>query len=139
MSAMSTVKRFEDLKVWQEGRVVNKQIYKLTRNTQFSNDRALVDQIRRASFSINANIVEGFERGSNNEFNYFLSIAKGSAGEVLNLLYVALDEKYLTAHEFESAYGRVFLLMRRIGSLMKYLKGSKIKGTRYLNKPPTKK
>ena len=131
---MATIKRFEDLKVWQEGRVINKTIYKMTRRANFSKDYALKNQIRRASISINANIAEGFERGSNAEFNYFLSIAKSTAGEVLNLLYVALDEEYIPEIEFNAVYEQISLLMRRIGSFMKYLQESDMKGSRYKTK-----
>jgi four helix bundle protein len=46
------------------------------------------------------NIAEGFERGSNKDFVRFLFIARGSAGEVRSLLYLGLDQGYLTNSEF---------------------------------------
>ena len=130
---MASIKRFEDMKVWQEARIINREIYRVTRNKRFSKDYAMRDQIRRASISISANIVEGYERGATKEFIYFLSIAKGSAGEVLNLLYLALDEQYIEGGEFEILYEKVLILMRRMGSLMKYLKNTDLRGSRYLS------
>ncbi len=38
-----------------------------------------------------ANVAEGFERNGTNEFVHFLSMAKGSAGEVKSHLFVTLD------------------------------------------------
>jgi four helix bundle protein len=49
---------------------------------------------------IMANIAEGFERGGSGEFQQFLAIAKGSVGEVISHLYVALDQGYIKHEEF---------------------------------------
>ena len=75
---MSSVKRFEDLVCWQKARELVKAIYNLTRKPSFSRDLSLKDQIQRAGVSIMSNLAEGFERGTKDEFLYFLYIAKGS-------------------------------------------------------------
>ena len=67
---MSTIQKFEDLKVWEKARAANLQIYKLSNNGSFSKDFGLRDQIRRASISIMSNIAEGFERNGNREFKW---------------------------------------------------------------------
>jgi four helix bundle protein len=46
-------------------------------------------------------IAEGFDRGTNKDFVKFLFIARGSAAEVRSMLYVALDQGYLSEEEFE--------------------------------------
>ena len=51
-----------------------------------------------------SNIAEGFGRGSNEEFLYFLYIAKGSVTEVQAQLYLSADLKYIPRREFEAAY-----------------------------------
>jgi four helix bundle protein len=47
------------------------------------------------------NIAEGFERGTNKDFAKYIFIARGSAGEVRSMLYVALDQDYLTGETFK--------------------------------------
>lgn len=94
------IRHFEQIEAWKDARDLIKSVYEITRNGTFAKDYALKDQIRRAAISISANIAEGFDRGSNKEFLYFLAIAKGSAGEVKALFYTALDAGYITEAEF---------------------------------------
>ena len=94
------VQRFEELEAWQIARELANQIYKITKQESVCRDFGFVDQIRRAAISIMNNIAEGFERGSNKDFVRFLFIARGSAGEVRSLLYLGLDQGYLTNSEF---------------------------------------
>lgn len=97
---MNQIKTFEDLDAWRLGRKVTGGVYELTRNNRFSGDFGLCDQIRRAAVSIMTNVAEGFERGSNRDFARFLFIARASAGEVRSLLYVAMDQEYITQEDF---------------------------------------
>lgn len=96
---MATVKRFEEIKAWQEARVLAKMVYEVTQSGSFAKDFGLRDQIRRAAVSVGSNIAEGFERNGNKEFAKFLWIAKGSAGEVVSQLYTAFDVNYITEEQ----------------------------------------
>ena len=98
---------------------------------RFAKDFGLRDQIQRAAVSIMSNIAEGFERSGSGEFAQFLSIAKGSTGEVRSQLYVALDQEYVTQAEFERLIAGVNETARMISGLMSYLRGSAIKGVKY--------
>jgi len=89
------VDRFEDLIAWQHGRALCRDIYRLTEMQPFARDFALRDQIRKAAISIPSNISEGFERYRPGEFHQFLSIAKGSTGELRTQLYLASDVGYI--------------------------------------------
>ncbi|MDX1590832.1 MAG: four helix bundle protein [Balneolaceae bacterium] len=126
-----TVKRFEDLEIWQEARELCKEIYNSTLAEPFAKDYKLRGQIRRSSGSIMDNIAEGFERGGNKEFIQFLSIAKGSCGETRSQLYRASDCGYITAEEFELLYGKTVMISKKISSLMNYLSKSEIKGPKF--------
>ncbi len=90
---------FEDLYIWQKSVEFAKEIYLLTERKELKSDFGLKDQMRRSSVSIPTNIAEGFERRSRKEYLNFLNIAKGSAGEVRSLLYVACEVGYLDKQE----------------------------------------
>lgn len=125
------VKYFEDLEVWKVARELTNKIYGLTKNGAFSKDYSLRDQIRRASVSIMSNISEGYERGGNQEFIQFLSIAKGSCGEVRSQLYVAMDQGYIDKKECEELIDVFKKLSIMLNHFMEYLKGSRYKGSKY--------
>jgi four helix bundle protein len=118
---MPTAQQFEDLKVWQEARVIVREIYQVTKVREFSRDFSLRDQITRAAVSTMSNIAEGFERGSRKEFIQFLTIAKGSNGEVRSQLYVALDQEYLAEATFSALKQSCVELSRRIARFIRYL------------------
>jgi four helix bundle protein len=128
---MATIQRFEDLEAWKISREVTKEIYRISKNDLFVRDFGLRDQICRASVSIMSNIAEGFERDGDKEFVNFLSIAKGSAGEVRSQLYVALDQNYISENEFSVLYGKTTENSRVISGLINYLKQSELKGRKF--------
>jgi four helix bundle protein len=125
LSDLNVIRRFEDLKAWQCGRELTNAVYSLTQNHQFRSDYALVDQIRRAAVSVMNNVAEGFERGSNKDFVKFLFIARGSAGEVRSLLYIARDQNYITKEEFAANYDLSIQTSRIIWGLIKSLRDKK--------------
>ena len=128
---MATFRSFEDIEVWQKARQLTKRIYAVSNKGAFARDFGLRDQIRRASISIMSNIAEGYERGGTREFVQFLSMAKGSGGEVRSQLYAALDQEYLEAKTFEEISEMAKEVNRMIAGLMNYLKKSELKGTKY--------
>lgn len=122
---------FEDLEVWKSARVLTNKIYEITRDNVFSKDYGLRDQIRRASVSIMSNIAEGYERGGNQEFIQFLSIAKGSCGEVRCQLYIAGDQDYISQNERKPLIEQCKRISIMINNFMEHLKGSGYKGSKY--------
>lgn len=128
---MSTFQRFEDIEAWRQARVLCAEIYRVSGRGAFANDFALRDQIRRSSASIMSNIAEGFERSGTVEFMQFLAIAKGSAGEVRSQLYIALDQGYVEQENCIRLVGLAFDTAKMIAGLMKYLRKSGVKGTKY--------
>lgn len=128
---MATILRFEDIDGWKMARELTKDIYAVTSAGAFARDFGLCNQIRNASVSIMSNISEGFERDGNKEFCNFLSIAKGSAGEVRSQLYVAADQNYISTNDFERIYAKADENGRIIAGLMKYLRHSGIRWQKF--------
>lgn len=116
------IKRFEDMKVWQDARILTKNIYGASNVGKFSKDFGLRDQIQRSSVSTMSNIVEGYERDNNKEFIKFLGYSKGSVGEVRSLLYVALDQGYLVEEKFNNLRNECVNISQQISNFEKYLR-----------------
>jgi len=128
---MATIKRFEEIKAWQEARGLAKLVYGATNEGGFAKDFGLRDQLRRAAVSVGSNIAEGFARNGNKEFAKFLWIAKGSTAEVQSQLYTAKDVGYITEEQFQQIYDTAsycaLLIYRFIGTL----RSSSVTGERY--------
>lgn len=132
---MATIKRFEDLEVWQLARAFAKSIFEAyTNNISFSKDFELKNQINASSGSIMDNIAEGFGRGGRNEFLNFLSIAKGSAEESKSQLYRAFDRQYMTQQKFDALYNQAEELCKKIGAFTNYLNAATYKGAKFKNR-----
>lgn len=128
---MATIERFEDLECWKKARELCNLVYEITSVGDFSRDFELKKQIRRAAISAMSNIAEGFERDGNKEFSNFLSIAKGSSGEVRSQSYVALDQAYITKQDFGKIFQKCLEVSRCIKGLMSYLQKSEMRGSKY--------
>jgi four helix bundle protein len=126
------IKRFEDLEIWQEARELCKVVYDITSISPFSSDFKFRDQMRASAGSVMDNISEGFDRGGNKEFYQFLSISRGSSGEVRSQSYRAFDIKYITEEKYNELLEMTDSLSRKTFNLMQHLKKSDIKGLKYI-------
>lgn len=129
---MATIKRFEDLEIWLEARRLSQEIIKLSQTTDLKTDFRLKAQIKASSGSVMDNIAEGFERNGNAEFNNFLSIAKGSAGETRSQLYTVFDNGYIDEKTLEVLKSNYENLSIKINNFMKYLSNNDFKGTKFI-------
>ena len=125
---MAKIEKFEDLEIWNKSREICIDIETLFETTNLGKRFSIRDQMDRSSGSIMDNIAEGFERNGNREFVNFLSFSKGSCGELKSQLYRALDKKLISQNEFENLAVKIELVKNKIGSFMKYLNSTEIKG-----------
>lgn len=90
---------YKELKIWQKGRELVKEIYSLTKGYPNEELYVLVSQMRRAVISIPSNIAEGSGRNTDKDFCRFLDVANGSAFELETQLYLSFDIGYISEVE----------------------------------------
>lgn len=96
----------------------------------------LVDQIKRASRSVTANIAEGFGRFHYQEYIQYCRQARGSLFELMDHIIVAHDEKYISDVELASIKHDIEECLLVLNGFIKYLSkaklqtSNKIEGTR---------
>jgi len=128
---MATIKKFEDLKVWQKARLLCQLVFEIIEYPKFSKDYKLKDQINGSSGSAMDNIAEGFGRQGNNEFINFLTIANGSAMEVKSQLYRAFDRKYIDQQKMDELSQLIDEISKMIFGLIEYLGKSDFRGQKF--------
>lgn len=115
---MATIRRFEDLEIWQLARIIYQKVSMISSKMKKKHDYRFADQMKSAAGSVMDNIAEGFERSSRLEFLNSLSISKGECGELKSQLYRALDDKYINQKEFDEIYTDVEMEIKKIASFI---------------------
>ena len=128
---MATISSFEDLEIWREARQLSKEIFIATSQDPWAKDFKFRDQTRASAGSVMDNIAEGFERSGNREFIQFLSISKGSAGEVRSQLYRALDQQYISEENGTMLINAYKSLSMRIAGFIDYLSKTEHRGYKF--------
>jgi four helix bundle protein len=125
-----TIKRFEDLEIWQKARELCKKIRGIVETTTLGKDFSLKDQILRSSGSVMDNIAEGFERDGKKEFINFLYIAKGSLGETRSQIHRSFDAKHFNEEVYNGLLTDCLNLSGKIAHFISYLSTSEFTGTK---------
>ena len=102
------LQRHEDLIAWQRADDLCVGIYNLTHEKFPSSERyGLTSQLRRACYSVAANIVEGFAFESAGARRRFLRIAAASLAEVGYGIHLATRLGYLERMEAEAVTSQI--------------------------------
>jgi four helix bundle protein len=118
---MAKVERFEDLKCWQEARILVRMVYEIAEKGKLKNDFDTKSQFRRAALSVMNNIAEGFGRYHKKEFTRFLDISQSSCSEVKSMLYVLEDLKYFDETEVKLIHEQADKTRNMTLALIRYL------------------
>ncbi len=83
------------------------------------------------SISVLSNFAEGFERDGNAEFMQFLTICKGSVGELRAQLIYCADIELIEEERYETSDVMAESAARLLCGLARYLKASRKRGRKY--------
>jgi len=114
--------KFEELKIWKESVKFANEIYNLTKKFPKDELFGVTAQLNRAAVSISLNIAEGEGRHSDPDLSRFIQISIGSLNEVVTLLYIILEQKYIHQDEFDYFYKRCEHISKMLHAFRNYLK-----------------
>jgi four helix bundle protein len=117
------VRSFRDLRVWQRGMDLVRNVYALTRAFPKDELYGLTSQLRRASVSVPSNIAEGHARIHRGDYVRFLSISRGSLAEVHTLLLLAESLGFIPVEATNKQVSHLEELGRMLTSLIQKLEG----------------
>lgn len=95
--------KHKSLDIYKQVRKLVKEIYTLTLQLPVEEKFNMVQQLRRAALSVKLNLAEGSTRKSAVERNRYIEIARGSVVEIDAALETAIDLRYLTLGDMQSA------------------------------------
>jgi four helix bundle protein len=111
---------FENLEVWQLARKMRIEIYKLTYKFPKEEQFNLTSQLRRATGSVSANLVEGSGRATDKDKAYYTNTAYCSALESLDHLIAAYDLKFINETEYMNFRIKLDELINKLNAYYKY-------------------
>src|SRR6266581_8631345 len=94
------------IEAWKLADDLTVAIYEMTRQFPREEQYGLTSQLRRASYSVPANIAEGSSRGTKRDYLHFLYIARGSLTEAQYFIHLSHRLGYLSAAQIEQFMGR---------------------------------
>lgn len=115
------MKNFKKLKVWQQGKKIAIEVYRLTEKLERQQTFTFSSQITRAALSIPSNIAEGSSRRSEKDYFRFLEIALGSSFELETQLEVMQELEIVSAKEIEVLIEQINEEQKMIYGLMNTL------------------
>ena len=112
---------WRDLNIWKKSHELVIKIYKVTAKFPKTEIYGLSDQLKRASYSVPANIVEGQSRNTTKEYLKFLYNARGSLEEVRYFLLLSKELEFLPADKYSELENEYTVVSKMLNGLMKAL------------------
>ncbi len=116
---------FETLEVWKKARIFRVNIIGLCKSIPQEEKYRLIDQIKRSSRSVTANIAEGYGRFHYLDNIKFCRDARGSLNETFDHLTVAFDEKYINEETLFQLRQQFETVLKLLNGYIAYLKKQK--------------
>ncbi len=121
MLRMKSLSSYRELIVWRKSIDLAVKIYRNTRSFPAEERYGITSQIRRAAFSVPANIAEGQARRTTGEFLQSLGIARGSLAELETFLILCKKLELLTADRSDILLSNCAEISRMLNGLIKSL------------------
>lgn len=119
MTGRRKVESFSELEVYREACALDLAVFHLTKAWPKEETYSLIDQIRRSSRSVGANIAEGWaKRRYPAHFLSKLTDADGELQETQHWLMRARDYGYIGPVTFDSRWQQAQQVGRRLGAMM---------------------
>jgi len=115
------IKSFKDLRIWQEGIKLVKDIYLLSKKFPKDEIYGLSSQMRRCAVSIPSNIAEGFRRYHNKEYKQFLYITLGSCAELETQVIISHELEYIKEEIKEEITKKIQYICKMVSRLIQKL------------------
>ena len=127
---MSEIKSFEDLDVWQKGKLLTLKVYEIASHFPKHEVFGISSQVKRAALSVPANIAEGFGRFHYLDKAKFYLNARGSLYELKSHLLIARELGFIKDGAAEDSFDLINQLSLQVNNL--------INATRRLRKNETR-
>jgi len=110
---------YTKIESWKLADDLTVAVYERTRSFPKEEIYGLTSQLRRASYSVPANIVEGSSRESKKDYLHFLYIARGSLSETQYFIHLAGRLRYLSSEEVAKLHEQTKLRFGCLHGLIK--------------------
>ena len=97
---------YTKIEAWKLADDLTVALYQATQTYPREEIYGLTSQLRRASYSVPANIVEGSSRESKKDYLHFLYIARGSLSETQYFIHLSRRLGYLSDADAERLFGQ---------------------------------
>jgi four helix bundle protein len=114
--------RFRNFPIYDELKTFILNMYKVANSLPKAESYELGSQLRRAATSSLLNLAEGSMRNSDKELNRFLLISIGSISEIVAILDICLDQKYISSSLHQKYLIECESLVKKLYSFRKSLK-----------------
>ena len=117
---------YTKIKAWQLADKLALLVYKATKKFPKSELWGLTSQMRRATVSVPANIVEGSARKNRKEYLQFLYIAISSLAEVNYYIRFTRELEYLDTNDYKELWAKSQESLRTLQGLIAYIEKSDV-------------
>jgi len=114
--------RFRKFPVYEELRKFTREIYQLANKLPKQEQYGLASQLRRAATSTLLNLAEGSMKKSDAELNRFLLISIGSISEIVAILDICLDQKYINSSAHQKYVVKCEDIVKQLYGFSRFLK-----------------